>query len=315
MARDFSPLLPSREIAVKQLKELTNDLVEVMRKNNLPEKEIEYRAERLIKAAEAPPAPCEAVSSQYYNIAHEIRSLEFLGKYGSARIAMDSISEAGCDIILDDKLQIECICCSTGKSEDNGWADYLRTERQWEMRDTRIAEDFILSRITNAISNKRDFYWKHIEKESAVADRPYIVLFGLGSLHTKVLFDDSGREILRVLFGADKPTLKYDESNEKFIFDGYTYNRQLEKWNGSKIDSIIFRLKEYRFLSGIIVTVGGVGEEYSENETWLFTNPNAINRLSVEDFKGMPGWREKRQSGNVYKYAWFLIKQENILLK
>ena len=165
---------------------------------------------------------------------------------------------------------------------------------------TRIAEDFILSRITNAISNKRDFYWKHIEKESAVAGRPYIVFLGLGSLHTKVLFDDSGREILRVLFGADKPTLKYDESNEKFIFDGYTYNRQLEKWNGSKIDSIIFRLKEYRFLSGIIVTVGGVGEEYSENETWLFTNPNAINRLSVEDFKGMPGWRENGKGKYVF---------------
>lgn len=300
MSRGYDPIIPSRDAALNQLPKLTDDLVEILRKNNLPEKEIEYRAERLLKAAEAPPAPCEAVSSQYYNIAHEIRSLEFLSKYGSARIAMDSTSEAGCDIILDNKLQIECICCSPGKSGDNGWADYLRTERQWEMRDTRIAEDFILSRITNAISNKRDFYWKHIEKESAVAGRPYIVFLGLGSLHTKVLFDDSGREILRVLFGADKPTLKYDESNEKFIFDGYTYNRQLEKWNGSKIDSIIFRLKEYRFLSGIIVTVGGVGEEYSENETWLFTNPNAINCLTEDDLKGMPSWRENSKGKYVF---------------
>lgn len=300
MSRDYDPIIPSRDTALNQLPKLTDDLVGILRKNNLPEKEIEYRAERLLKAAEAQPELCEAVSSQYYNIAHEIRSLEFLSKYGSARIAMDSTSEADCDIILDNKLQIECICCSPGKSEDNGWADYLRTERQWEMRDTRIAENFILSRITNAISNKRDFYWKHIEKKSAVADRPYIVFIGLGSLHTKTLFDELGREILRVLFGTDKPTLKYDESNEKFIFDGYTYNRQLEKWNGSKIDSIIFRLKEYRFLSGIIVTVGGVGEEYSENETWLFTNPNAINCLTEDDLKGMPSWRENSKGKYVF---------------
>ena len=114
MSRGYDPIIPSRDAALNQLPKLTDDLVEILRKNNLPEKEIEYRAERLLKAAEAPPAPCEAVSSQYYNIAHEIRSLEFLSKYGSARIAMDSTSEAGCDIILDNKLQIECICCSPG---------------------------------------------------------------------------------------------------------------------------------------------------------------------------------------------------------
>lgn len=52
MSRDYDPIIPSRDTALNQLPKLTDDLVGILRKNNLPEKEIEYRAERLLKAAE-----------------------------------------------------------------------------------------------------------------------------------------------------------------------------------------------------------------------------------------------------------------------
>ena len=44
MSRGYDPIIPSRYAALNQLPKLTDDLVEILRKNNLPEKEIEYRA-------------------------------------------------------------------------------------------------------------------------------------------------------------------------------------------------------------------------------------------------------------------------------
>lgn len=285
---------------MKQLKELTNDLVEVMRKNNLPEKEIEYRAERLLKAAEALPAPCEAIYSKYYDTAHEIRCLQFLNKYGSVHMALDSKKEAGCDFTINGRIQVECICCSPGKSEENGWADYLRTESQWVMRDAKTAESFILSRITNALSKKREFYYDHIRKGTVCKDKPYVVFIALGSLYTKALFGDTGLSVLRILFGVDNEIINYDGSCDKLYFDGYSYSEKMKKWNGAQIDSALFYMKEYSCISGVIVTTSGIDTSYPESETWLFTNPYAINRLTEDDLNGMPSWRENGKGKYVF---------------
>lgn len=96
----------------------SEQLFEILRHSGLSKKEIDYRIMNL-KRAERGSSDISKVGDRCYNLAHEIRSLQFLEQYGNVSVSQDSASVAGVDYILND-YYIECVCASAGNAKENG---------------------------------------------------------------------------------------------------------------------------------------------------------------------------------------------------
>lgn len=102
------------------LTKYTEFLIAQLRLLRLPSDEIIYRQDALYKARKE--CTDRHITTRYYNLAHEIKCMMFLRKFGNIRIAMDSNHEAGCDALLNNYYQIEFGCASPGtKTSENGY--------------------------------------------------------------------------------------------------------------------------------------------------------------------------------------------------
>ena len=94
--------------------EHTDMLLEILEKSNIDNKEKEYRKNELLKVY-SKMVETRKIDNKYYNISHEIRTLDFLSNFNNLYIAQDHLSKPGCDFKRSDKYKIECVCSSSGK--------------------------------------------------------------------------------------------------------------------------------------------------------------------------------------------------------
>lgn len=271
-----------------------DELIEKLSKLPMCEKEIQDRKNKLINACEGADKLQEDKIVRYYNLAHEIKSFYFLNDFGKLRISSDRKSEAGCDAVLNDYYQIECVCASAGKnSKYSGYEENRMRNKEgcWVTNYSPI-RDFILSRITSVIHEKKEFYRKHLDKQNILSNRPYLIFIGLGELAYDFFAGDGGIHLTDILFGKSDPILHIDEMNE-MSFSGYAHRDFLKKVkeNGvADIDCNVFCDEDYNCISGIIFTKACLDEEYNASNTWLFLNPFAKGRINAQNFKGMVCW-------------------------
>ncbi len=151
-------------------------------------------------------------------------------------------------------------------------------------------KSFLLSRLTNSISKKLQFYDDHFKNKTINPEYPYLIFLGLGALSNELFLGDYGIEFTSVLFGKGDPTVSIDMDTGLMTPSGYTHNENIIKHNKATIKCNIFCEEEYRCISGIIISSAKMYEEYTVDNTWLFLNPNADVKVNTKDFSNIVYW-------------------------
>lgn len=272
--------------------EYTDHLCKILHQSNLSSSEISFRIEKLKKAECKPGSQISDISDTYYSRAHEIKGLQFLYSLGNVRAANDSQSQPGCDYVLDEKYQIECVCSTAGDTKKNHLAEICAHNDLGKLINYKEKETILYSRLTSSLLDKKKFYQQHIDKGTMSATLPYIIFLGLGSLAQEMIIGSgaNGIELTGVLLGKGDPTVTINSETQEIVDQGYTYRPHIEKWNHKLIDAAIFCNTEYAGISGVLFSSASLYEEYSNENTWLFTNPYAINKITKKDFRSVTCW-------------------------
>ena len=271
-----------------EIKEYTELLISVLRSCDLPQKEITYRSDNL-KQAENKPSSISIVGNRYHDLAHEIKSLNFLQQFGKTQISCDYAHKPGSDLILNDKYYIECVCASAGDVRISGFEKYCTKNTLGKVIDYNEKANILYSRLTTAIKAKRDFYEER-KGRSIPTDKPYIIFLGLGSLANEMFAEDNGFALTSILFGRGNPQIIINSKTGAVVDSGYSHNFKINKWNGSAIDCNVFCSQDYCCVSAILFTDADLFTPYSSNNTFLFINPFADVRVLKKDFKGLVYW-------------------------
>lgn len=260
-------------------------------------KEKEYRKEKLLKTYNKM-MELDYIDTKYYDLAHEIKSLEFLSKYPNLKISNDHKSKSGCDFKIYNNYNIECVSSSSGNERKNGLYKFHGSG----IFDYNKKENIILTRLTSSIDEKTDFYYKHIKNKSIDTKEPYIIFLSLGNLSYGALSGEFGFIMNKVLFGVGHTVLYYDKKNNNFFKSEYEYKKEIFNHNNSPINCNYFSKKEASCISGILFTDALLEEHYTKENTFLFINPFSINKIKAKDFKNIVYWKQFK-SDNKYYYV------------
>ena len=284
----------------------TNMLLNILDNSNIPQKEKNYRKNELLKVYNDM-TKNNIIDNRYYNISHEIRSLEFLEQYPNMIIAQDHLSESGCDFKIYDNYLVECVCSSSGNEKKNGLDQFHGSG----MFDYRRKEQIILTRLTQSLKEKNNFYYSHIKDGSIQKNDPYIVFLGLGNLTYGTFSGKYGFMLNKILFGVGHDILYFDVQTNKFLEAKYSYNKTISNHNGSSIDCNIFANPDYSCVSAILFTCATLEEHYTPNNTFLFINPIAKNRIFANRFKQLVYWKYYKENDGLKYYPRYNGKNLN----
>ena len=222
--------------------EYTDYMCEILLRSGLSSDEINFRIGRLKHAERMHGSQISIISDPYYSLVHEIKALQFLFPLGNVRVADDSHGQAGCDYVLNEKYQIECVCSTAGKADQNGLAKFCACNTLGGLIDYGKKEILLYSRLTSSLRDKKEFYQKHIAAGTMSANLPYIIFLGLGPLSQEMMInpEKNGIEFTGVLLGKGNPTITIHSETREIIGQGYTFRPRIEKWNHQLIDSAIF---------------------------------------------------------------------------
>lgn len=286
--------------------EHTDMLLKILENSNISEKEKSYRKKQLLNVYNNM-RKTNTIDNTYYNISHEIRSLEFLSKYPNMLIAQDHLSEAGCDFKIYNNCFIECVCSSSGDEKKNGLNQFHGTG----IFDYGKKEKIILTRLTQSLKEKKEFYDKHILDGSIEKNKSYIIFLGLGNLTYGTFAGKYGFILNKILFGVGHDVLSIDRKTNKFIETKYSHNISINNHNGSSIDCNIFTNPDYSCVSGILFTFATLDEHYTKDNTFLFINPFAQNKIFANRFKDLIYWKSYKEVDELKYYPRYNGKNLN----
>lgn len=268
----------------------TDMLIEILDTSLIDQKEKDYRKNTLLNVYNKMKRE-NKIYNRYYELSHEIRSLEFLEFYGNVQIANDRKSkEAGCDFLFDCNYQIECVCSSSGNEKINGLDKFHGSG----VFDYNKKENIILTRFTKSIDDKVKFYFDHLKNGTISENNPYIIFLGIGNLSYGTFVGKFGFVLNKVLFGVGSKRLHYDLKENKFIKMDYTYTDAISNHNGAEIECNIFNNKKNDCISAIVYSVASLDERYDKTNTFLFINPLARKKIKVNIFKNLIYWRKNK---------------------
>lgn len=250
------------------------------------------------------------IKEGYYARVHELKSYELLKKIGKVDYSADSPPTKGVDLIIKAEnsqidYYVECVKCSYGQKElgeylsendvqgtnENGLSSHLYDNNQ--------LQKIFASRITSVLKDKKERieeYYNNCEKGKNKSLRfdvsmPCIVFVALGELADDL--SDYNFLQLMDLIVMGKGTLCYDwGQNVSYYERQKSFNKRSSLPNCSnkdddEIKASIFELDDYKNISGILFTTANIKEDYNEENTILYVNPRANNRIELEDFEGV----------------------------
>ncbi len=269
-------------------------LLDILDKSKMNEKEKNYRKNELIKIYEEM-KKTNTINNKYYNLSHEIRSLEFLQKYENLRIAQDHSHKAGCDFKIYDNYEIECVCSSSGQEETNGLNQFHGSD----FFDYNKKENIILTRLTSSIKDKLIFYHNHLNNGSISSNKnPYIIFLGLGNLKFAMFPGKFGFVLNKILFGVGHENMHINKKTNKVEEYGYSHNNVIYNHNNKEINCNIFCDTNYDCVSGIIFSTAKLDEHYTKDNTFLFINPFAKNPIYANKFSDLVYWKAQHKENN-----------------
>ena len=281
-------------------------LLKILDHSDISSQEKNYRKKELLEIYNNM-VKTNIIDNTYYNISHEIRSLEFLSKYPNMIIAQDHLSKPGCDFQIYDNYLVECVCSSSGDEKKNGLDQFHGSG----VFDYGKKEQIILTRLTQSLKEKKDFYDSHISDNVINPDKPYIVFLSLGNLTYGTFAGKYGFILNKILFGVGHDVLYIDRKTNKYVKTEYSHNIAINNHNGSKIDCNIFINQEYSCISAILFTTANLDEHYTHNNTFLFINPYAKNKIFAKRFNNMIYWKSHTEVDGIKYYPRYNGKNLN----
>ena len=139
-----------------------------------------------------------------------------------------------------------------------------------------------------------------------------IIFLSLGELSRDFFSSKYGFNFLNVLIGKSYLSITIDRKTGKAIDTFYSHTESIKKHNGSDIDANFFLNKKNEIISGIIFTEASVDEEYNTENTFLFLNPFAKNKITIKDFKSLIYWKNNKDMEYIPRYKgknlWYKFK-------
>lgn len=157
-------------INVQYFNEINKKLISILDNSDLDKKEIKTRKEKL-NGKLRNMIDKKYIDNHYVSLAHEIKSYQFLKKYGCLKMARDSNSEVGPDFRLNN-YKIECVSCSSGDIKNNGLENYRLNEKRKSMVvDYNKVLEILLPRITQELFCKSEKIKKYIDNRDSKKKR------------------------------------------------------------------------------------------------------------------------------------------------
>ena len=97
-------------------------------------------------------------------------------------------------------------------------------------------------------------------------------------------------------------TLEIDRNTNTVIRSFYSHVETIKKQNGSPIDANFFVDKNNEHISGILFTEAYICDLYNKDNTFLFLNPYAKNKIKVSDFRDLVYWKANHNMEYIPRY-------------
>lgn len=223
------------------------------------------------------------VETNIFQIAHEIDTAYILSRGGQVKLAKEITQKSNIDIEYLSKYKIECTCGNQGNKKNvkinTAVGQYhCASGNLFNTADKKI----MYNRLINSIDVKIEAYnEKYISQQAIDSNTPYLVsitnkdILGATGINTY----DNGCELLEILFGTN-----IDNKIKKLDL------KKIVKESCIHIEKEIFNSKNNLFLSGIIYSNATWNKKYYKNNTFLFVNPYAKNKIDTSDFLQFNCW-------------------------
>lgn len=298
-------------INIKLFDDCNKILLDILDNAEIDKKEKEYRKKRLMTVYNDM-VKGNYRDSRYYDMVHEIKSLEFLSKYPNLQISNDHKGKSGCDFKIYSNYNVECVNSSSGNKIKNG----LDKFDGFGVFDYNVKENIILTRLSQSIKEKKIFYDNHIANGTIKVNEPYVVFLSSGDLREGSFFNSFGFTLNKILLGVGHEKIVFDAQNNKVIDSFYEHKDVIYNHNNSEICSNIFGTLEYECLSGVLFTTASLDEHYTKDNTFLFINPFAKNKICANKFSDIIYWNKyKNPDGKLVYYPRYKGKNLNDKLK
>lgn len=172
--------------------EYTEYLCNILQNSLLEPHELSYRTQRIKEAEGISGSQISIVSDRYYSLAHEIKALKYLNQFGFVQAAADHNHESGCDYILNNKYQIECVCSTAGDSSTNvsfvPMAVVSETDMYFSVQEQRPLKevyagytyfrdnDVLLAKVTPCFENGKSGLARNLENGIGFGSSEFFVL-------------------------------------------------------------------------------------------------------------------------------------------
>lgn len=133
-------------------------------------------------------------------------------------------------------------------------------------------------------------------------DEACIIFISLGDIAQDFFSGKYGFDFLNVLIGKSHLTLRIDKNTNKFIDSYYSHVDTIKKQNGLSIDANFFVNTDNKHVSAILFTDAYICDLYDTNNTFLFVNPYAINKVKVKDFSDLIYWKGNNDMEYIPRY-------------
>lgn len=223
------------------------------------------------------------VETDIFQIAHEIDTAYILSRGGQVKLAKEITQKSNIDIEYLLKYKIECTCGNQGNEKNvkinKDIGQYHNANGN--LFDT-LDKKIMYNRLINSIDVKIEAYKKkYIPQQAIDSKTPYLISITnkdiLGT--TGINIYDNGCELLEILFGININSKIIKLDLEKVIKESYLH-----------VKAETFYNKNNDFLSGIIYSNATWDKRYYKNNTFLFVNPNAKNKIDISDFLQFNCW-------------------------
>ncbi len=264
-------------------------------KNLLGENEYKYRTKKLDKAYNKS-INDDFVSNDFYSISNEIRAINLFAKFDNVRISKDQKGEPGVDLYYKD-YQIECVICTEGNEKSLHQLELSGYNQFGPIIDGNKLRKQIYIRILSSLNSKKIKYDKDIIKKVISTSKPFVIFLHPGPL----LFDWTAGQLCidanRFLIGLGHLRMPIDPNSGKQIGTlSYEYSPVIENNNNSPLITNFFGNEENACISAVIITTANLKELYTNKNTFIFTNPFAINKLKVADFHDFVYWKKYKNN-------------------
>ena len=134
------------------------------------------------------------------------------------------------------------------------------------------------------------------------SNEPCIIFISLGDIAPDFFSGKYGFDFLNVLIGKSHLTLQLDKDKNEVVESFYSHVQEIRKHNGALIDANFFLNKDNEHISAILFSDACIGELYDKENTFLFVNPYAINKVNVKDFENIVYWRKNSRMEYIPRY-------------